>query len=56
MYKTTQYGIYCRHSGDLIEVCDTLNDAERVLSEYEQQDILDKNFEPNFYEIKEVEE
>lgn len=46
------YRIQCRETGDVIEECDTLEEAERIVEMYEYDDLKEGTFTPRFYEIK----
>lgn len=49
-----EYRIECRENGDVIEVCNTKIEAERILDRYEDTDREDGTYTPNFYMIREV--
>lgn len=44
-----------REAGNKIDCFETLEEAKRTLEEYEKQDKIDGIYEPNFYEIYNVE-
>ena len=52
-YDTIPWQIWTanRETGDLIEQCESMAQAERLIEEYEQQDKDDEAYEPNFYDI-----
>lgn len=49
------YATQDRETGTRIDIFDTLEEAERVLKEYESDDMKDGVYTPDFYEIVEVE-
>lgn len=49
------YAIQDRETGTRIDIFGTLEEAERVLKEYENDDMKDGVYTPDFYEIVEVE-
>lgn len=49
------YAIQDRETGTMIDIFGTLEEAERVLKEYESDDMKDGVYTPDFYEIVEVE-
>lgn len=49
------YAIQDRETGTKIDIFDTLEEAERVLKEYENMDMMEGIYTPDFYEIVEVE-
>ena len=50
------YAIQDRETGTRIDIFDTLEEAERTLEEYEEDDIKEGIYTVDFYEIAEVEE
>ena len=52
-YNTVAWQIWTasRETGDLIEQCDSITQAEVRIDEYEETDKADETYEPNFYEI-----
>lgn len=46
-----QYIIRDREAGNIIEACGSLNDARKLLSSYEKQDVEDGIYVEDFYEI-----
>lgn len=46
------YWIEARETGDLIESAGTLEEAKKILEEYEQSDRKEGTFQPDFYEIR----
>ena len=50
------YAIQDRETGTGIDIFDTLEEAERALKEYENDDMKEGVYTPDFYEIVEVEE
>lgn len=52
--KMKKYLIQDREAGNVIEECDTLEEAEKVLAEYEAEDEKDGTYTPDFYEIVEA--
>lgn len=50
------YAIRDRETGTKIDIFDTLEEAERTLEEYENDDMNEGTYTPDFYEIVEVEE
>ena len=48
------YAIQDREAGNLIEYCDTKQEAEARLKEFEQIDEEEGIYEPNFYEMVEI--
>jgi glyoxylase-like metal-dependent hydrolase (beta-lactamase superfamily II) len=50
-YVNDAYVIRDRESGNLIVDCVTLEEAEKIVSEFEADDIKENNYIPNFYEI-----
>ena len=57
MIKMEKYKWIIRDSeaGNKIDCFATLEEAKRTLEEYEKQDKIDGIYEPNFYEIYNVE-
>ena len=51
MYK---YIIRDREAGNIIDKFETLEEAEKAVNNFESQDIDDKIYTPNFYEIVEI--
>jgi len=51
---TKKYVIQDREAGNVIEECNTRDEAEFVVSLYETEDRSDGTFTEDFYEIKEV--
>lgn len=49
------YAIQDRETGTRIDIFDTLEEAERVLKEYESDDMKEGVYTPDFYEIVEAE-
>ena len=49
------YAIQDREAGNLIEYCNTKHEAEIRLKEFERIDKEEGIYEPNFYEICEIE-
>ena len=49
------YRIQDREAGNVIETGLTLNEAEKMLHEFEETDKNECNYTPDFYEIKEEE-
>ena len=49
------YAIQDREAGNLIEYCDTLEEAKTRLQEFKQIDKEEGIYEPDFYEIVEIE-
>lgn len=45
-----------REAGNVIDEFKTLQEAEKALAEYEEQDKKDGTYTPDFYEVAEVEE
>ena len=45
-----------RETGTGIDIFDTLEEAERALKEYENDDVKEGVYTPDFYEIVEVKE
>lgn len=45
-----------REAGNIIEVFQTREEAEKMLLEYEKQDKKDGIYEANFYEVAEIED
>lgn len=52
--KMKKYLIQDREAGNVIEECDTLEEAEKVLADYEAEDEKDGTYTPDFYEIVEA--
>ena len=50
------YAIQDKGTGTGIDIFDTLEEAERTLKEYEEDDIKEGVYLANFYEIVEVKE
>lgn len=52
-YNTIAWQIWTanRETGDLIEQCETVLQAERLIDEYEENDKIDETFVPDFYDI-----
>lgn len=50
-----EYRIECRENGDVIEVCDTEQEANEVIEDYERTDKEEGTYTPRFYMIREVE-
>ena len=50
------YAIQDRETGTRIDIFDTLEEAERTLEEYEEDDIKEGVYMAHFYEIVEVKE
>ncbi len=50
-YVNDAYVIRDREAGNLIVDCVTLEEAEKIVSEFEADDIKENNYIPNFYEI-----
>ena len=50
----SMYIIQDKETGTGIDIFDTLEEAERVLKEYENDDMKEGVYTPNFYEIVEV--
>ena len=50
------YAIQDRETGTRIDIFDTLEEAERALKEYENDDMKEGVYTPDFYEIAETEE
>ena len=50
------YAIQDRTTGTRIDIFDTLEEAERALEEYENDDIKEEVYMADFYEIVEVKE
>lgn len=48
------YVIQCRESDDMICYCDTYEEAQEELSQFEEDDRREGVFEEDFYEIMEV--
>ena len=48
--------VRCRETGTGIDIFDTLEEAERELKEYENDDVKEGVYTPDFYEIVEVKE
>lgn len=46
-----KYIIQDREAGNVIEETDTLEQAERVVERYEEDDISEGTYTPDFYEI-----
>lgn len=44
-----------REAGNFIAGFDTLEEAEKALAEYEAEDTCNGCYEPDFYEIEEIE-
>lgn len=40
-----------REAGNIIEYCGTYEEAKKLITQYEEEDMNDNIFEPNFYEI-----
>lgn len=51
-----KYIIQDREAGNRIDSFQSLEEAEKALSEYEESDKNENTYTPNFYEIVEVEE
>jgi len=49
------YIIRDREAGNIIEECATIEEAKTTLAAYEEEDRKDGCYEPDFYEIVEVE-
>ena len=49
------YATQDRETGTMIDIFDTLEEAEKALEEYENDDMKDGVYTPDFYEIVEVE-
>lgn len=49
-----KYIIQDREAGNKIEEFNSLEEAEKALAEYEEQDKKDGTYEENFYEIVEA--
>lgn len=49
------YAIQDRETGTRIDIFGTLEEAERTLEEYENMDMMEGVYTPDFYEIVEVE-
>lgn len=60
MYKGNQkegsmtYKVTCHESADADVYCDTLEEAEKVLAEYEEEDRKNGCYRKGFWYIKEV--
>ena len=52
--KNKLYQIQDRESGNIIDTCLTLAEADDLLYQFEKEDKKDGCFEPNFYEIVEM--
>lgn len=52
----TKYILQDREAGNFIDAFDSLEEAEKALSEYEEEDKKDGNYTPDFYEIEKGEE
>jgi len=50
-----KYVIQDRESGNIIDQFSSLESAEKTLNEFEYSDKLEGIYEPDFYEIQEVE-
>lgn len=50
------YAIQDKETGTRIDIFDTLEEAERALKEYENDDVKEGVYTPDFYEIAEVKE
>jgi hypothetical protein len=50
-----RYQVRCSESGDIIEDCETLEQAELVIDEYERQDRTEGIYSHGFYEIYDIE-
>jgi hypothetical protein len=50
-YVNDAYVIRDREAGNLIVDCVTLEEAQKIVSEFEADDIKENNYIPNFYEI-----
>ena len=55
MKTKIKYVIQDKESGNIIDKFSSLQIAEKELNEFEKSDLEDGNFEPDFYEIQEVE-
>jgi hypothetical protein len=53
--KEYKFKIICRESGDSIEGASTIEEAEKIIEDYEKTDKNEGNYEPDFYEIVEEE-
>lgn len=52
--NTLRYAVRVRESGDVIDYFDSLEYARKAVRSFEYMDKMDRNFEPNFYEIYDV--
>ena len=52
----SMYVIQDKETGTGIDIFDTLEEAERALKEYENDDVKEGVYTPDFYEIAEVKE
>lgn len=50
-----KYEIQIASIGAVISECDSLEEAELEVREMEEEDARNEEYEPNYYEIKEVE-
>lgn len=51
----TIYLIRVRENGDVIDTCDTIEEAKKEIERYEAEDKAEGIYEPFFYEILETE-
>ena len=50
------FSVNCRETGYFIELANTLEEAEKIIFNFEEEDKRDGDYEPDFYEIKKIEE
>lgn len=51
LINTQKYIVRDRESGNVIEECETIEEARDIVKSYEQEDMEDGSFTPDFYEI-----
>lgn len=49
-----KYQVCCKENGDVIEDCETLDEAITTIAQYEEQDRSEDNYTPDFYEIYDI--